>query len=99
MKYRARPTVPAEVEGRQFTDEAEAEDLAEWCDGYAYTGTQHGHTSPPWQMHTCLNPEVIDGSKGYVEVGDWIIKHAGVDEVEVLSAEEFTAKYEAAGDA
>jgi hypothetical protein len=98
-RYRARPTVPAEVEARQFTDEADAEDLAEWCEGFSYTGRLHGHTHPPWQMHTCITlTEVREAdSRGDALVGDWIVKHA--DGFEVLSSEEFTAGYEAAGDA
>lgn len=87
------------VEARRFTDEASAEDVAAWCnDAITYTGTSHGHTTPPWQMHTCvtvLGPRA--GGKGFADVGDWIVKHAN-GEHEVLSDEEFTAEYEASSD-
>ena len=94
--YRARPIVPEIVEARQFTSEADADEISEWCDGYAYRGTQHGHTRPPGQFHVCLNPEVIEGSKGHADPGDWIVKR-GDDLCEILSPEEFAEKYEAAG--
>lgn len=95
MRYQTKPVAPEVVDARQFTDEAAAEDLAEWCDAITYTGDRHGHTDPPWQMHTCITPEVTGGGKGHADVGDWIVKHAD-DTIEVLPPEDFAGEFEPA---
>lgn len=93
---------PGLVQARQFTG-TNAEELADWCQGLTYTGTRHGHTRPPWQLHTCVTPpEVIPGGKGHADPGDWIVRLAAADAdgcglYEVLSAEEFGERYEPAG--
>lgn len=51
--YRTRPAAPAQVEARQVSG-GTAREIADWCDATIYTGRQHGHTSPPFTLHTCL---------------------------------------------
>lgn len=62
-------------EARRFGDEHQAESLAAWIGGIAYTGDRHGHTSPPWLPHICITPpEVPAEGKTVAETGDWIIR-------------------------
>jgi hypothetical protein len=95
--YRRRP-VTTVFRARQWTPETDLQELARWCDGYVYTGTQHGHTTPPWAEHSCLNMNVSDASpKGYADPGDWIVivaEDPDGDTYEVLSPAEFAARYE-----
>lgn len=96
MALSYRPKSWVTFEARQWTPDADPEELASWCDGWTYTGTQHGHTRPPWQDHTCLNMATAGDGKGHADPGDWIVRLGG-DVYEVLSAEEFANKYEPAG--
>lgn len=59
---------------RQFGDEYQAQPLAGWIGGFAYTGDQHGHTNPPWVQHTCITPPDGAAGKPVAEIGDWIIR-------------------------
>lgn len=64
------------IEARRFEEEHQALVLAGWCGGTVYRGTAHGHTKPPWHMHTCITPaEVAAESKTYAGIGDWIIRY------------------------
>ena len=94
---RLRP-VTGLFRARQWTPETDPEELARWCDGWTYTGTQHGHTDPPWAMHTCLDLSTSDASpKGHADPGDWIVivaEDPDGDTYEVLSPAEFGAKYQ-----
>jgi hypothetical protein len=86
--------VASAVQARQWDDRTDlTEELADWCDGWAYTGDRHGHTRPPWQHHTCITPGTqADGGKGHADPGDWIIRIApGV--YEILEPPEFQARY------
>jgi hypothetical protein len=86
------------VRARQWAPGTDPEELAGWCDGWTYTGTQHGHTTPPWAVHTCINLATADCSpKGYADPGDWIVivtEDPDGDLYEVLSPAEFEARYE-----
>lgn len=98
--FRLRP-VTAEFSARQWTPDTDPDELADWCDGYVYTGTQHGHTSPPWRLHTCISPNVTDESpRGHADPGDWIVRVSpdpgGWNLYEILSPADFEAKYEQA---
>jgi hypothetical protein len=65
------------IEARRFGDEHQAESLADWCEATVYTGTAHGHTSPPWHTHTCITPMTLANreGKGHADIGDWIIRY------------------------
>lgn len=65
-------------EARRFGDEHQAQSLADWIGAITYTGSQHGHTNPPWQPHTCITPDHVteDSEKGHADIGDWIIRAA-----------------------
>ena len=82
-------------EARKFGDAHQAASLADWCGGTWYSGTQHGHTRPPWQQHTCIMPDTAPGSpKTHADIGDWIIK--GVKgEFYPCKPDIFAATYEA----
>jgi hypothetical protein len=91
--YLTRPAEPEAVEARQWAAGTSPDELAEWCDGWTYTGNQHGHTDPHWALHTCLNLEVRDSSpKGFADPGDWIIRHAD-GTFEIFPPDEFTRSY------
>jgi hypothetical protein len=84
---------PPLVEARQWTPDTDPEELADWCGGWTYTGTQHGHTSPPWQMHTCITTDPdFCGGKGHADPGDWIVR-IQPDLFRVVTPEEFTQDY------
>jgi hypothetical protein len=100
--WRLRP-VATEFRARQWTPGTDPQELADWCDGHVYTGTSHGHTTPPWQMHSCVNPNITDDSpKGFADPGDWIVRvrddAGGWSLYEVLSPAQFEAKYAPAQD-
>lgn len=92
--YVARPGVPVTVQARQWDNQTDPEELAAWCDGWTYTGTQHGHTTPHFAMHTCINAEVRDGSpKGHADPGDWIVRHED-GTYEIVPPGEFTGRFD-----
>jgi hypothetical protein len=89
--YVARPGAPEIVQARQWAARTNVEQLAEWCEGWTYTGNQHGHTSPPWAEHTCLNLEVREDSpKGHADPADWIVRHED-GTYEIIPPGQFTA--------
>ena len=90
-RYRPRNTFITEA--RQWTPDTDLQELAEWCDGMIYTGSQHGHTTPPWQHHTCLDLDTAGDSKGHADPGDWIFPVGG-SSYHVLSDEEFREQFE-----
>jgi hypothetical protein len=101
-EFQLRPAI-TRVRARQWADGTDPEELARWCDGWTYTGTQHGHTRPePFVLHTCLNLNTAPGSKGHADPGDWIVRVSERDDeegwgtYEVLSPAEFAVKYEPA---
>jgi hypothetical protein len=92
--YVARPGAPEIVQARQWAARTNVEQLAEWCEGWTYTGNQHGHTSPPWAEHTCLNLEVREDSpKGHADPADWIVRHED-GTYEIIPPGQFTAGFD-----
>jgi hypothetical protein len=88
-RFRAVPVVPVEVEARQLTRET-AEQIAQWCDAFVYTGDRHGHTSPPWSGHTCITlcePDVM------AQAGDWVVRRSD-GTFEVCGPTEFETRFE-----
>lgn len=92
--YETRPGVPEMVLARQWDARADVEELADWCNGWTYTGNQHGHTTPHWAMHICLNLEVRDDSpKTHADPGDWIVRF-GDGTYKIIPPGEFTASFD-----
>jgi hypothetical protein len=87
--YRTRPVAPVEVDARQVSDET-AEKIAEWCDAMVYTGTQHGHTSPPWALHTCITLAEPDRA---AYSGHWVVKCPD-GTFNVFTPDEFADRFE-----
>jgi hypothetical protein len=90
-RYQTRPVAPVVVDARQITD-ATARDVAEWCDATCYTGSQHGHTTPPWTMHTCIT--LAEPDQG-AYAGYWVVRYTD-GTFEVFEPGEFTARFEPA---
>lgn len=84
------------AEARQWVPgTTDPEELAAWCDGWTYTGTQHGHTSPPWADHTCLNLATAPGiGKDHADPGDWIVRSREGAYL-VLTPDQFAARFRA----
>lgn len=88
-----RQPAPEVIEARHWQTEADTQPILDWCEGWTYTGTAHGHTDPHWAMHTCLNLETRDSSpKGHADPGDWIVRHAD-GTFEIFPPEAFVRKY------
>lgn len=90
-RYQTRPVAPEVVDARQVTDTTAA-DVAQWCDALVYTGSWHGHTTPPFQFHTCIT--LLDPDKAAYS-GDYVVKHAD-GTFEVCDPAEFTERFEPA---
>lgn len=89
--YRTRPVAPVQVEARQVSG-GTAREIAGWCDAIVYTGATHGHTSPPFTLHTCITlrePDVAAYS------GYWVVRHPG-GVFEVCDPDEFAERFEPA---
>jgi hypothetical protein len=87
--YRTRPVAPVQVEARRVSG-GTAREIAGWCDAIVYTGAMHGHTSPPFTLHTCITlrePDVAAYS------GYWVVRHPG-GAFEVCDPDEFAGRFE-----
>jgi hypothetical protein len=89
VTYRTRPVEPVEVDARLVTD-ATAHEIAEWCDAIVYTGDRHGHTTPPWAMHTCITLFAPDQA---AFTGYWVVRYPD-GTFEVFSPDDFAVKFE-----
>ncbi len=86
------PVIITAVEARQWTPDTDPRELAAWCGGLVYIGDRHGHTAPPWAMHTCITVKQHGGGGYRADPGDWII-HFQPGRFEVLGPVDFAALY------
>ena len=87
--YMTRPVAPVEVDARQVSG-GTAKDIAEWCGAVVYMGAHHGHTTPPFKLHTCLT--LLHPDKAAYS-GHWVVRFPD-GHFDVLTPAEFADRFE-----